>query len=367
MKKTRILCAALALIIALLALSLSSCSKKSEIIMSISDGKIEKTVSLNTYTFLLSRMRGTLDFYGYDVEDKDFWRTIISTDGKTWDDHFSDTIFEQTKLYLIVEYLFELEGLTLDAGREAHIEKTMQKILDAEGSLTKLNSNLKAYGVNADMLREIYVIEQKFSQLIEYYYGADGERIEQLEKDKYYSENYVAFGQIFLPTYEVITGENGKDETRPLDAEAKAAVADKAKQYAEECSGRTNLFREYCAEHSGIEGSGEPTYLFVQSEYYGMQDASAAYLDTIAKELDKMAVGETRVVASPYGYHVICRYEREANAYDNEKYAESFSDFYAMLSDKLFDEKCSAYSDDITVSDDVKRPMISTVKSNKLY
>jgi hypothetical protein len=88
--------------------------------------------------------------------------------------------------------------------------------------------------------------------------------------------------------------------------------------------------------------------------------------------LNKLTLtGDTRtdillVALSQYGYHVICRYENEIGAYDDEKYKESFSDFYAMLSDKLFDEKCATYEEKITVYD-IDRPMISEVKSNKLY
>ena len=80
-----------------------------------------------------------------------------------------------------------------------------------------------------------------------------------------------------------------------------------------------------------------------------------------------MNVGEVKVVESPYGYHVICRYAREDKAYDNEKYKESFSDFYAMLSDKLFGEKCDQLAEYITVSYDVVRPKISEVDTNKIY
>ena len=55
------------------------------------------------------------------------------------------------------------------------------------------------------------------------------------------------------------------------------------------------------------------------------------------------------------------------NRADNEKYAESFSDFYPMLSDKLFDQKCAEYADNVTVISDVTLPKISEVSSNKLY
>ena len=369
MKKIKILSTLLAFVLMLgaVAVSFSSCSGGDTVIMSISDGEITKEMKLSTYKFLLSRMKGTLEYYDYDVDSDSFWRTIISSDGKTWDDHFSSTIFEQTKLYLTIEYLFDKEGLTLDESREEKIEKTMSGLVTASGSLTALNSELKNYGVNYDMLRDIYVTEQKFSQLLAYYYGESGEKIDKSVKDQFYKDNYVAFGQIFLPIYEVVTGSDGKEQASFFDDEKKEEMLDLAKKYSSECDGRLDRFYEYCELYSELEDSDEPTYLFVQSEYYGLQDQSSAYLDTVAEELSSMAVGECKVIASPFGYHVICRYAREDGAYENEKYKESFSDFFAMLSDKLFDEKCAFYAENITVYEDVERPRISSVKSNKLY
>lgn len=368
MRKTRIFCAALALALLLCAVTVFvGCKKQGTVVMSISDGEISKTIDVSTYTFLLSRMRGTLSYYDYDIESDAFWRTVISKDGRTWDDHFSDTIFEQTKLYLTIEYIFEKEGLTLDREREEKVDATISGLIEKAGSKVALNDELKSYGVNSDMLREIYITEQKFSQLMIHLYGENGEKIDEKSKNEFYSDNYVAFGQIFLPIYDVVTDENGNEGMSFYDKEKKAEILANAKKYAEDCNKKSYLFEEYCNLYSSVEDSVEPTYLFVQAEYYGLQNQASAYLDTIAAELKTMAVGECRVVSSPYGYHVICRYAREDKAYDNEQYKESFSDFYAMLSDKLFDEKCKDYSDIITVYGDVERPRISSVATNLLY
>ena len=243
MKKTRIICALLSFALIFSAVcSLSSCKKKSEVIMTISDGEISKSIDKSTYAFLLSRMRGTLDYYGYEVDDASFWRTVISKDNRTWDDHFSDTIFEQTKLYLTIEYLFEKEGLTLDAARVEKVENTISGMIAVKGSRAALNSELKAYGVNCDMLYDIYLTEQRFSQLITHLYGENGEKIDRAVKDKFYSENYVAFGQIFLPTYTLVTGADGSESAVSFSAEEKADVLEQAKAYAEECSGNLERF-----------------------------------------------------------------------------------------------------------------------------
>lgn len=367
MKNTRIICALISLALIFSAIcSLASCQKQDRAIMSITDGEISKSIGESTYTFLLSRMRGTLDYYGYDVDDASFWRTVISNDNRTWDDHFSDTIFEQTKLYLTIEYLFEKEGLTLDESRVERVDATISGLIAVKGSRSALNAELKAFGVNVDMLRDIYLTEQKFSHLIAHFYGENGEKIEKGEKDRFYNENYVAFGYFFIPTYEVVVGEDGKEVTVELDAKKKSELRVQAVEYADIIDGNIDLFKEYCAEYGDGKGA-EPTYLYVSPEYYASQDSASAYLDKAAEALDAMELGQCEVIVSPYGYYVICKYENEVGAYDSEKYSESFSDFYAMLSDKLFDEKCKEYADMITVDNREERVRISSVATNKLY
>lgn len=182
---------------------LASCSERGETMMSLG----EKTLSVNTYEFLLSRMKGTLSYYGYNVGDDRFWNTIVSSDGTTYNDYFCATIRQEASRYLIADYLFDLEGLVFDAEKEAEIDKVMQKKLNAAGaagSKAKFNSTLKEYGVNYEMLREIYVTEAKLLMLQEHLYGADGEKISDADKQSYLDENYVSFKQIFLATYDYV-------------------------------------------------------------------------------------------------------------------------------------------------------------------
>ena len=102
-KKALLVC----VVICIVAMLLPSCAKKGETLMSL-DGS---TLSVNTYSLLLSRMKGTLKYYGYSVEDDSFFRQIISSDGETLDSYFSDEIFEKAKIYLIADYLFDKHGL----------------------------------------------------------------------------------------------------------------------------------------------------------------------------------------------------------------------------------------------------------------
>ena len=60
----------LLLVLCLLTASLAACSSQGKVLMSLGD----KTLSVNFYQLLLSRMKGTLYTYGYDVMIQAFGR-----------------------------------------------------------------------------------------------------------------------------------------------------------------------------------------------------------------------------------------------------------------------------------------------------
>jgi hypothetical protein len=199
MKKTvKIITFILAVIVTLTAAV--SCSSYGENVMTVAD----KGISVNTYQLLLSRMKGTLATYGYDVENERFWRTVISSDGTTYNDYFTASIVEQASRYVIADYLFDRNGLVLTKDRIAIVDKLMDAYVKKAGSKNALNAKLKDFGANYDVLRELLLLETKIDMLKDHLYGEKGEKIETEVKELYLKDNYVAFGQILLTTYDYI-------------------------------------------------------------------------------------------------------------------------------------------------------------------
>ena len=165
----------------------------------------DKTLSVNVYEFLLSRMKGTLGYYGYDITSESFWRTIVSSDGTTYDDYFCAEIEREAKYYLVADHLFDVYGLSLSDADNKKIDDLMAKHEKSAGSRTSLNEKLKAFGVNYETLREIYVLESKITILKEHLYGNDAEKVDKADKEQYFNQNYVCFEQIFVPTYYYLT------------------------------------------------------------------------------------------------------------------------------------------------------------------
>ena len=199
MKKT-IKIISLLLCLCLIFVGTVSCSSYGAHVMTIED----KGITANIYQLLLSRLKGTLYLYGYDVDNDKFWRTVYASDGTTFGDYFTASIVEQTGQYLIADYLFDQYGLTVTDDREEIVDKLMDAYLKQAGSKNALNAKLKEFGANYDVLRELLMLETKIDILKDHLYGEKGEKISAAKKEEYLKENYVAFGQIFLATYDYI-------------------------------------------------------------------------------------------------------------------------------------------------------------------
>lgn len=205
--KKRIL--TLFLAVCLPMLMLSSCSRSDA--MSMSDSKI--SVSTHEVEFFMTRMKGTLYSYGYDVSSDSFWGTVVSTSGLTADDYYRTMTLKEVSQYMVAQYLFEKEGLELSDAEEQKISETMDAMREYAGSKNQLNSMLSEYGVNAKILENIYRNEQKLEKLKEYYFGSDGLGSEggEQKKQEYLEDNYICFKQVFLASYsyKTVKDENG--------------------------------------------------------------------------------------------------------------------------------------------------------------
>ena len=412
-------------------LTLVSCGSKT--VMSVG----EISVSENEVEFFMSRMKGLLELYGSDVSSSSFWNTVISTDGMTVDEYYSTLVLEQVSQYAIAQYLFDREGLELSDEDIADIDEIIKDYIKDAGSKNKLNSILSQCGVNADMLRDIYLGELKAEKLKEHLYGADCSKLENADvvKKEYLDQNYVCFKQIFIATYYYVTETDAKGDTvYYTDESAKHIAYDKEKGstradvydpseverdkfgdpvyylengriaydtsgipvYLKDSSGERRIaeysqkkkdelkafadslakenrtaseFEELINKHSEADNPEARIYLRRESGYYEAQGMYFAYFDEIAESLTQMGEGESRVIDSGAGYHVIYKYDNEEKAYEDESYKDTFASFYSDLTEKLFGEECKKHEDKISLEGDIvaELPKMREVASNTLY
>ena len=169
-KTTKILCLILTLVLCIPLFV--SCEAKTLITYE------DKTLSVNVYEFLLSRMKGTLAYYGYEVDKTSFWKTVVSLeDGTTYNDYFRATIMQQAVYYVVADKMFDENNLTLTDAQEKKIDDLLSAYVKKAGSKSKLNEELKDYGVNYEILRDVLILEAKIELLKDHLYGEKGEKI----------------------------------------------------------------------------------------------------------------------------------------------------------------------------------------------
>ena len=385
------------------------CSSKGDTLMQI--GKQKLTV--NMYELLLSRMKGTLTYNDYPTDSESFWDTIISTQGATYNDYFCLSMQQEAKLMLVKLYLFEeVYKLTLPEKNYAEIDEYINDALELihDGSKTAFNKELALYGVNIDMLRENYIIEDK----IEYLKSHISTQTGDAARDEYYKENYVCFRQILLPLYEFlyVTDENGDtvyyhegseriyyDKTgttktgtdgKPivdkngdtiyytedgkiaynttkgvtqgldkdndgytdyvmLDEEGATIVKDQANKLMGLIQvGDFSTFEDYGSKLSEKEvWNAYPNGIYINKN----KNYSIAYLDDIQKALTNMAVGDTQLIKSDNAYHLIMKYTAEDQAYKNKDNKDWFEEFEDEVVTDILNAMCQKYLEQVTVDE----------------
>ena len=224
--KTRFLrMGALLLACAFLLLTAAACSSGTgKPLLKLEKDGISVSISQNVYELMLSRMKGSLVFYGYKspsgatpAEDEywEYYDKFNKTDLQTADEFYKDAVLDSCRTYLIALYLFEKEGLSLSAEKLEKIETNLNELIltDGDGSKTKLNSVLADYGANYDILKETYLIEAKAEAVREHLYGKDGSKLGTNIKDEYLEENYVHFRQVLLATYQYVYESDKNGDT----------------------------------------------------------------------------------------------------------------------------------------------------------
>lgn len=203
------------------SVAMTACSDKGDTLLEL-DGH---TISANQYQLLLARVKASLAYAGYSVDSTTFWDMIIDSEGNTYDEYFRNAALTDAKRYLAAAVIFDEEGLVLPQSYKDAIDEDIEEYIRDAGSKSALNSQLSAYGVNVDMLRDLYELEAKYSYVQAYLYGSEGEKIAANVRYEYLTEYAVCFKQVLIRAFDYVyeTDLNG-DEIYYLVGENNAKV-----------------------------------------------------------------------------------------------------------------------------------------------
>lgn len=182
------------------AVTMTACSKKGETLLEL-DGQ---TVTVNQFQFMLSRLKGNMSYMGYNVESADFWRMIVDDQNTTYDTYFRNAVLDDARRYLAAMAIFEEKGLTLPQSYLDEIDEDIEEYTRDAGSKTALNSLLSGYGVNVDILRDIYIMEAKYDYLQKVIYGENGELLAAEARVAYLKEHAVCFKQVLIRAFDYV-------------------------------------------------------------------------------------------------------------------------------------------------------------------
>ncbi|MBE6599148.1 MAG: hypothetical protein E7638_06880 [Ruminococcaceae bacterium] len=343
----RIICSISA---AILATSLLvSCQRTGEAVLSFGDSVITE----NQFAYYLATYKANYLTSYADMEDTKAFYSLELPNGMTGEEYlFSETVGNVAKSLVCAE-LFEENGLVLSSSVTDAVDSYIESFIDdyAGGDKRALNSALSEYGINVEMLREIYLIEEKGSALYDYLYGENGTiGVTEAELSAYCDENYARVRHIYINNkygYEMTEDgytardENGNYVTYALSGEeldAKNAVVsaiDEALAAGEDF-------------HAVYEAYSEDKYY--ENGYY--LSPQMDFVEEVELSAFDLEVGEWTKVESDVGVHYIMRLENEERPWENEANADFFDGFREQVSFLAFVEYVEAYIPEVVQNEE---------------
>ncbi len=191
----------LCLAVLLCAVGMTSCAAEQTPLLTLEG----QTISVNHFELLLTRLKATNSGFSQ-------WSSVADlTTGETYNDIAKKSQLESAKLTLAALVLFEQENLSLPQSAYDEIDRNIQDMInaDADGSKSGFNGVLSAFGVNIDILREVYIKEAKATYVKDFLFGED--KLTDTVRQQFIDENTAAFKQIAVRAWEYVyqTDSNG--------------------------------------------------------------------------------------------------------------------------------------------------------------
>lgn len=344
-----------------------SCAAPGEVLIELDGQKI----TANMYTFWLSRYKAFFVYsYMNNKENLQMWDSVMGDEGKTVNEIFTGYVLDNARTYAAALALYDDYKLTLPASKKETIKADLEALADTAGGKTVMNGELANFGVNYDMLGEIYTIEAKVAQLQEYLFADGGPgAITDADRDAYYTANYARIKHIFVSTTgKYVFDDQGNftyDESgNPImadftDMELKAQ-REKAAEVVKKLEEGAD-FEEMLAAYT--EDTATSIY---PNGYYFTQ--TSTYVDEVINAAFEMEIGDWNYVQSDLGYHIIKRLELAPKAYASALDADFFTDFESNVQMEAFNRILAPYMERAQVNEEVAANYsLKTVMANYQY
>lgn len=324
-----------------------------EAVMVYNDSKISE----NEFRYYLATYKGRFKQSYTDFSDTaEFYASEI-TEGTTYEAYLFDMITDNVKRTLVCDALFDEMGLKLDSGIEDDIDYYIDDYITeyAGGSKNQFNAALSEYGINAAMLKKIYLRAEKANAVFNAMYGTSGtDPITDTERAEYLEENYVRVRHIYVNNkyvyetdedgYAVYT-ENGYKKTRALndeELEAKNALVTAIDEALEDGDDFEAVYEAFSEDK------------YYENGYYLTRTTD--FISDVVMSAFELEEGEYVKVVSDYGTHYIKRLALDDSPWDEEANSDFFEDYDTDVAEYLFGE----YIDELLPSVETNDEILST-------
>ena len=345
--KNRIISAAAATLLA--ACALVSCS--SESVMTYGSHSINE----NEFSYYLATYKGKYaQTYADFKNTPEYFSSVVTDDGQTVEYVLYSAVVHNVEMTLVCEQMFDDYGLSLSRSVEDTINSYIGDFVDeyADGSRNKFNAALGAYGVNINMLKKIYLRDEKVSALYDALYGTNGIiGITDEDRQNYLDENYVRVRHIYVNNkYMYATDEDGVQEYTDDGLRKKRELT------AEELAAKQALID--AIDESLAEGADfdEVYDAFSEDKYYKNGYYISENMDFISDVTDSamsLEVGEYKKIETDYGTHYIMRLEMDEKPWENEDNSDFFDGYDTTVGQALFADMAEEKISEVVLNEDV--------------
>lgn len=345
--KNRIISAAAATLLA--ACALVSCS--SESVMTYGSHSINE----NEFSYYLATYKGKYaQTYADFKNTPEYFSSVVTDDGQTVEDVLYSAVVHNVEMTLVCEQMFDDYGLSLSRSVEDTINSYIDDFVDeyADGSRNKFNAALGAYGVNINMLKKIYLRDEKVSALYDALYGTNGIiGITDEDRQNYLDESYVRVRHIYVNNkYMYATDEDGVQEYTDDGLRKKRELT------AEELAAKQALID--AIDESLAEGADfdEVYDAFSEDKYYKNGYYISENMDFIEDVTDSamsLEVGEYKKIETDYGTHYIMRLEMDEKPWENEDNSDFFDGYDTTVGQALFADMAEEKISEVVLNEEV--------------
>ena len=345
--KNKIISAAAATL--LVACALASCS--SESVMTYGSHSINE----NEFSYYLATYKGKYaQTYADFKNTPEYFSSVVTDDGQTVEDVLYSAVVHNVEMTLVCEQMFDDYGLSLSRSVEDTINSYIDDFVDeyADGSRNKFNAALGAYGVNINMLKKIYLRDEKVSALYDALYGTNGIiGITDEDRQNYLDTNYVRVRHIYVNNkYMYATDEDGVQEYTDDGLRKKRELT------AEELAAKQALID--AIDESLAEGADfdEVYDAFSEDKYYKNGYYISENMDFISDVTDSamsLEVGEYKKIETDYGTHYIMRLEMDEKPWENEDNSDFFDGYDTTVGQALFADMAEEKISEVVLNEEV--------------